>query len=463
MTVMSLKRFLTVSAAFVCVAASAFLFHACSSAGEDSFQSIERGRICMRDSILNLITGAEISANEVIITKFGAEGDGVTDCRPAFDEAMKYAAENGGAHIIVPEGTWFVGGPIHFESNVCLDIQENAVLLFSPDPSLYLPVVYTSWEATFLYNYSPYIYGYGLHDVAITGKGTINGNSTDTFATWLGRQWDDQMLTRKMNHEEVPVEERVFGEGYLLRPQLIQFFNCRNITVEGIHMTDCPFWCVHLLECENAICRGLSYDAERVNNDGIDPECSRNVLIEDIDFDNGDDDVAIKSGRDNDGRNVGIPSENIIIRNCRFNGHSGVALGSEMSGGIRNVFIEDCTFGGFCRIGVYLKTNPDRGGYIRDVYVNNCEFDEVGRLFEVTTGYANEGRDNNHYAKIENIYVDGLRCRKARDYGLLLQGIGENPISNVIFRNVEIAEADNPMRVENVTKIEMKDCRIGDN
>ena len=190
---------------------------------------------------------------------------------------------------------------------------------------------------------------------------------------------------------------------------------------------------MHLLKSENIVCRGLRYDAKLVNNDGIDPECSRNVLIEDIEFNNGDDNVAIKSGRDNDGWTHGSPSENIVIRNCRFKGLHAVVIGSEMSAGVRNVFVENCTFGGYCKRGIYIKTNPDRGGFVTNLYVKNCEFDEVEDLFYATSMYAGEGLDNDKFTRVGDIFVDGLRCRKATAAGLVLQGTEAEPISNVMF------------------------------
>ena len=145
---------------------------------------------------------------------------------------------------------------------------------------------------------------------------------------------------------------RQYGEGHYLRPHLIQLHGCRDVTLSGFFITNSPFWCVHLLCCENVICRGLRYDAKLVNNDGIDPEMTRNLLIEDIDFNNGDDNVAIKAGRDNDGWRTARPSENIIIRNCRFKGLHGVVIGSEMSAGVRNVFVEDCDHAGYVKRGL---------------------------------------------------------------------------------------------------------------
>lgn len=421
----------------------------------------EQERVARRDSILSLITGADIPADSLLITDFGAKGDGEKDCKRAFDRAMKAAGRKGGARIVVPEGTYLVKGPIHFVSNVCLDLRKGAVIKFAPEPELYLPMVKTSWEGTFIYNYSPFIYGYGLHDVSIIGEGTIDGNASTTFATWKSKQRAGQARSREMNHNETAVDERKFGEGWWLRPQLIQFYGCKDITLSGVFITNAPFWCVHLLKSENIICRGLRYNAKLVNNDGIDPECSRNILIEGIEFDNGDDNVAIKSGRDNDGWAAASPSENIIIRNCRFKGLHAVVMGSEMSSGVRNVFVEDCTFGGYCKRGIYIKTNPDRGGFVSDLYVKNCKFDEVEDLFYATSMYAGEGLDNDKFTRVGHIYVDGLTCRKATAAGLVLQGTTAEPIRDVLFSNVEIGEAKNAISFDNTVDVEMSDCHIG--
>lgn len=211
-----------------------------------------------RDSILSVITGAKTPGHMINILKTGAKGNGVKDCKPAFDRAMKEAAHKGGAHIIVPPGTYLIKGPVHFVSNVCLELQEGATLKFSPEPQYYLPAVRTSWEGTLLQNYSPMIYGYGLTNVSITGKGSIDGNAATTFATWRTKQKAAQTMTRKMNHEETPVEKRNFGEGDWLRPQLIQFFRCKDITISDVFITNSPFWCIHLLESENIICRAYA-------------------------------------------------------------------------------------------------------------------------------------------------------------------------------------------------------------
>lgn len=418
-------------------------------------------RIAKRDSILSQITGATIPENTIDITSFGAKGNGKKDCKPAFDKAMKKAARNGGAHIMVPAGEYLLNGPIHFVSNVCLELQEGAILKFSPEPEHYLPLVKTSWEGTFIQNYSPFIYGYQLENISIIGKGTIDGNAGATFATWKSQQKKGQQLTRDMNHKETPATERNFGEGYFLRPQLIQFFDCKNITIEGVFITNSPFWCIHLLKSENIICRRIRYDAKLVNNDGIDPEYTRNLLIEDITFNNGDDNVAIKCGRDNDGWTTNRPSENIIIRNCKFKGLHGVVLGSEMSAGIQNVFIENCSYGGYCKRGIYIKTNPDRGGFIRNIFVNDCKFGDVEDLFYATSMYAGEGMDNNHFTEVHNIHVKNVSCKTASAAGIVLQGTEAKPIYNVSFENINIEKAAIGLSFTNTDYIKLKNCNIG--
>ncbi len=447
-----MKRTLTL-ATLLCFAL--FAAQTVKAAGDNGYDTARR------DSILKLITGAKTPQTKSSILKFGAKGDGKKDCLPAFKKAMAASKKKGGLHIVVPAGTYYLKGPIHFESNTCLELAEGAILKFAPEPEYYLPMVKTSWEGTFMQNYSPFIYGYNLHDVSIIGKGTIDGNAATTFATWRKDQKKAQALSRQMNHEERDVAERNFGEGSWLRPHLIQFFGCRNVTVADVFITNSPFWCIHLLKSENIVCRSLRYDAKLVNNDGIDPECSKNILIEDVDFNNGDDNVAIKSCRDNDGWKLGSPSENIIIRNCRFKGLHAVVLGSEMSAGVRNVFVEDCTYGGYCKRGIYIKTNPDRGGFVENLYVRNCKFDEVEDLFYVTSMYAGEGLDNNRFSTIRNLFVDGLTCRKATAAGIVLQGTKTKPICGVSFRNVNIGEVKNALSIDDAEDVSFQQCHIG--
>ncbi len=415
-----------------------------------------------RDSILRLITGAKMDVPKTVnVARLGADATGKKDARPAFIKAMKMARKQGRLRVVVPRGDYFIKGPIQLVSGVCLELQEGATLHFSPDAKDYLPLVDTSWEGSYLRNYSPMIYGRGLHDVSIIGKGTIDGNCAETFGTWREKQKEGRMLSRQMNHEGVLPSERKFGEGYFLRPQLIQLYECRGVTIEDVFITNSPFWCIHLLQSENIICRGIRYDAKLVNNDGIDPESSRNILIENIHFNNGDDNVAIKSGRDNDGWNYAKPSSGIIIRNCHFKGLHAVVIGSEMSGGVENVFVEDCDLAGYCKRGIYVKTNPDRGGYVRGIYVRNVQFDEVEDLIYVTSMYAGEGANSTHFSMIENIYVENLSCKKAANHGIVFQGTKAIPIRNVRLQDIDIEEVDNAISLDCTEDIILRDCHLG--
>ncbi|MDD4967916.1 MAG: glycoside hydrolase family 28 protein [Paludibacter sp.] len=413
----------------------------------------------LRTDILKNIHSPAVPSNTISILTFGAVGDSITDCKPAFDKALAECTRLKGAKIVIPAGIYFVGGPIRLVSNVCLEIQKGARLKFSSDPEKYLPVVPTSWEGTFILNYSPFIYGYKLQNIAITGEGTIDGNALKTFSTWRDLQSKDQQLSRDMNHNNVPVNKRVFGANHYLRPQLIQLFDCKNILIEDISITNSPFWCIHLLKSENITVRRVNYNAHNINNDGIDPEYCKNVLIENINFDNGDDNVAIKSGRDDEGRATGIPSENILIRNCRFKGLHAVAIGSEMSGGVKNVIIENCVSGGKCKRGIFLKSNPDRGGYITDIYVNNVTFKEVEDCFYITSNYHGEGKGHN--TDIHNVFVDSMFCHKATNAGLVIQGFPSKKIKDIYFSNIRIDQAASPLSFTNSENVVMNNVIIG--
>ncbi|PRD57357.1 glycoside hydrolase family 28 protein [Sphingobacterium gobiense] len=429
-----------------------------SSCGNSVTENLSR--IKKRDQILSLITPPSLSTNLIDLQDFGALGDSLTDNKPAFDKALEKCKSLGGGRIIVPPGIYLVNGPIHLISNVTLDLQKGAKLVFGSNPDDYLPAVLTSWEGTFLYNYSPFIYAYQAENVAIIGEGVIDGNSEDTFSTWHAKQKPSQTRSRKMNHEDTPIEERVFGAGHYLRPHLVQFFECKNILIEDVTLSNSPFWCVHLLKSENITARRVKFDAFNKNNDGFDPEYSKNILIEDIDFNNADDNVAIKAGRDHEGRKTGITSENIIIRNCRFKGLHGVVIGSEMSAGVQNVFVENCTFGGYCKRGIYLKSNPDRGGFIRDIYVNNVEFGEVEDCFFITSYYHGEGSD--HETDIRDIFVDDLRCNKVRNAALVIQGYPTKKVSDIHFSNIQIDTAKTAVSFTNAENIVFNNLIIGD-
>ncbi|WP_456311891.1 glycoside hydrolase family 28 protein [Pseudomonas shirazensis] len=412
------------------------------------------------DSIVNRIQLPVFPAYQINIAKLGAKGDSVTNNKAAFDKAMALCKKNNGGTIIVPKGIYKINGPIHFLSNVNLKIEKGAKIKFSDNPQDYLPMVLTSWEGTILYNYSPLIYAYECNNIAITGEGTIDGEGGKTWKTFKAKEAKGKDLSREMNHNNAALQDRKFGEGYFLRPQMIQFFKCKNILVENVRIENSPFWCLHLLKSESITVRGISYKSLNYNNDGIDPEYAKDVLIENVTFDNGDDNVAIKAGRDHEGRaNSATPSQNIVIRNCNFKGLHGVVLGSEMSAGIQNVYVENCKTVGYLKRGIYIKTNADRGGYIKNIFVRNIQLDEVEDCLYLTANYHGEG--SGYQSDISNIHFSNITCNKASESGIVIQGFPEKKIRNISLKNIEIKSAKNAISNENAENVLMTDVFIG--
>ena len=263
------------------------------------------------------------------VTDFGARPDDGRDATAAFRAAIEACARAGGGRVVVPPGVYLTG-PIHLKSRVNLHVSEGATIRFSRDPAAYLPVVRTRWEGVELMGYSPLVYAYEQHDVAITGKGTLDGQA-DAEHWWPWKrnghpqsQKPDRDRLFAQAEAGVPVAERVFGAGHYLRPQFVQPYRCTNVLVEGVTITNAPMWIIHPVLSRNVIVRGVTVVSSGPNNDGCDPESSSDVLVEDTLFDTGDDCIAIKSGRNADGRRLGVPSERILVRGCRMRaGHGG--------------------------------------------------------------------------------------------------------------------------------------------
>lgn len=412
------------------------------------------------DAIVKRIQLPKIPAYKINVSKVGAKGDSVSNDKPAFDKAMALCRKNNGGTIIVSKGIYTLNGPIHFVSNVNLQVEKGAKIRFSDNPKNYLPMVVTSWEGTMIYNYSPLIYANNCTNISITGEGTIDGEGHNIWNSFKAKEKADKLATREMNHNSVPISGRKFGEGHFLRPQLIQFLNCKNVLVENVTIEDAPFWCIHLLKSESITIRGLKYDAFNANNDGIDPEYSKDILIENIDFNNADDNVAIKSGRDHEGRsNSATPSQNIVIRNCRFKGLHGVVLGSEMSAGIQNIYIENCKTSGYLKRGIYFKTNADRGGFIKNIFVRNIELDEVEDALYITSNYMGEGSE--FPSDVSDIYFSDITCNKARETAIIIQGFPEKKVRNISLNNIEVKSAKNGMTILNTENVTVNNVIVG--
>ncbi len=411
------------------------------------------------DEIIASISIPQFPELVINVKEAGASGTGLQNDLPAFIQAVEELSEKGGGVLLVPGGEYYLEGPIHLKSNINLRLEKGARLFFSSDPGHYLPVVKTSWEGTFLYNYSPFIYAAACKNIAITGEGVIDGEASETWNTWKEMQQGDQLLSRKMNHDGTPLEDRIFGEGHYLRPHLVQFLDCENVLVEGVQLEDSPFWCLHLLRCDGVTVRNISYNAHNKNNDGIDPEYSRNVLIENVTFNNADDNIAIKAGRDDEGRASDRMSENIVVRNCHFMGLHAVVIGSEMSAGVQNVYVYDCDFAGDLKRGIYLKSNPDRGGFIRNIHVNNVQFGRVEDGIYITSYYHNEGAG--HVTEISDIHFNNISVETASGTGIVLQGFPEKKLNGISFENINIKQAANALSMENTEDIRFTEVTIG--
>ena len=397
--------------------------------------------------ILRRIKPPRFRRKDYLLTDFGGVGDGKQDNRGAFVMAIFACNADGGGRVLVPPGVFQCNGPIHLKSNVELHVSAGATLRFSAEPDHYLPPVLTSWEGTEVFNYSPQVYAYQATNVALTGAGTIDGNAKHTFATWKPGQAADQLRLRQMGNDGVPLFQRVFGKGHRLRPHMIQFFGCKNVLVEGLTLKDAPFWMIHPVFCSNVSVRKVTFDSYNQNNDGVDPESSVDTLIEDCHMRTGDDSVAVKSGRDQDGWRIGQATENVVIRNCIMDSHHGaLALGSEMSGGIRNVFMENCRLSRVERA-VYAKSNLDRGGQVQNVWVRNLTVEEaVTGLLVFTTAYHGY-RGNAFPPRFSSFLIENLACKKAK-VAIDAVGVAEAPLRDITLRNIRVELSERPLRLE---------------
>ena len=406
------------------------------------------------------------------IKNFGAVGDGITDCTEAFKNAIVECNKNGGGKVLVPKGTYYTGA-IHLLSNVNLHLDENAVLKFSTDSKKYLPFVYSRWEGVECMNYSALIYAYGQENIAITGKGILDGQAANkNWWNWKGKNdfgWIEGMPNQnegriklfELGENDTPVEDRNFGEGFYLRPNFIQFYKSKNILVQGITLKDSPMWFINPVLCYNLTFRDLKIEGMGPNNDGIDPESCENVLIDNCYFDNGDDCIAIKSGRNNDGRRVNVPSKNIIIKNCKMkNGHGGVVIGSEISGGANNIFVEECIMDSpELDRALRIKTNSIRGGKISNIFVRNLTIGEVKEAILKINFYYEEGDAGKFIPQVENIVMENIKSKKS-DYAIWIKAYERSKIKNVKIYNSEFENVLNENILENVDSITYSNVQI---
>jgi unsaturated rhamnogalacturonyl hydrolase len=394
--------------------------------------------------ILARIKAPQFPDRDFVITQYGAVAGGSNDCTAAIRQAIDACTKAGGGRVVVPDGV-FLTGAIHLKSNVNLHLADGATLKFSTDPASYLPVVLTRFEGVECMNYSPFIYAFEQENIAITGKGTLDGSaSIDNWWAWTKRGPDEDKGRARRSRDQLnnmgerglPVSERMFGAGQYLRPNFVQPYRCRTVLIEGVSIRNSPMWEINPVLCVNVTVRGLNIVSHGPNNDGCDPESCRDVLIEDCLFDTGDDCIAIKSGRNSDGRRVNVPAENIIVRNCNMkDGHGGVVMGSEISGHCRNVFVENCKMDSpNLDRALRFKDNAVRGGVIENVFMRNVEVGQVKEAVLTIDLLYEEGTNGTHQAIVRHVELDHVTSQ-ASPRVMWIAGYSGAVIDDVRFKD----------------------------
>ncbi|HSP17821.1 MAG TPA: glycoside hydrolase family 28 protein [Thermoanaerobaculia bacterium] len=410
--------------------------------------------------ILGRIVPPVFPKRDFLITRYGGD----------IAKAINACHRAGGGRVVVPKGDYLTG-PVRLLSRVELHLDAGATLRFSNDPEKY-PLVYTRWEGVELMNYSPLVYAFECEDVAVTGDGTLDGQADEKhWWNWKpasgpsdrsqpeppAPQVADRMQLMEQAEHGLPVEQRIYGKGHFLRPTFIEPYRCRNVLIEGVTVKNAPFWNIHPTLCTNVTVRGVKVIANGPNTDGCDPESCRGVLIEDCVFDTGDDCIALKSGRNADGRRVNVPVEDVIIRRLQMKaGHGGITIGSEISGGARNIFAEKCTLDSpTLERGLRMKSNTMRGGVIENVFVRDIEIGNV--LFapiEIDLRY--EARESGPFLPVvRNIVVERMRSAHSR-YGLYIRGLEQAPVRGVTLRDCTFRGVTNGQVIEGAVDVTLR-------
>lgn len=422
-------------------------------------------------ALKKVIKAPKFRKKDYVITAFGAVGDGVTKNTDAIRQAIEKCNAEGGGRVVVPQGV-FLTGAIYLKSNVNLHVSEGATLLFSRDSSDY-PIVFTRWEGMECMNYSAFIYAYEEENIAITGKGLLDGNAdNDNWWYWCGARkfgWDEnrpgeQKPARATLHRQMAAEinprERVYGHGHFLRPNFVQPYLCKNFWMADVKLINAPMWNLNPVLCENVLIERVTIVSHGPNNDGCDPEACKNVWIRDCYFDTGDDCIAIKSGRDEDGRNIGRPAENHIIENCMMkDGHGGVVIGSEIAGGARNIYaLNNVMDSPNLDRALRLKTSSSRGGIIENVFFYNTE---VGQYKDAAVRFNMfYEKPGNHVPIIRNIWVENMTVTGGGRYGVLSAAYESSPVTNFTMINCKIDGVKELYKIDHMKNVNLKNVII---
>ena len=434
----------------------------------------------------------EFNEQRYDITGYGAVSGGRVKNTAAFDKAITECSQNGGGHVIVPRGIWLTG-PIALKSNVDLHLEKGAVIQFSADFDDY-PLINTSFEGFFTYRCVSPLYGKELENVAVTGEGVIDGSG----GAWRPvkhfklpeRQWDALVkgggvvldgkeeswwpseAAKQGNITLVKnpalLRDKAECEKYrdFLRPAMVNFTNCKCVLLDGVTFQNSPAWNLHPWCCEHVTIRNVNVRNPwfSQNGDGLDVDSCKYVKVYDSVFDVGDDALCVKSGKNEDGRKLGKECEFVEFKNCTvYHGHGGFVIGSEMSGGVRNIKITDCTFIG-TDTGLRFKSCLGRGGVVEDIYVDNIDMTEIPKEAIIfTMGYDMDTKEGQTVApeeipEFKNVTITNVNCAKA-GVPISISGLSAMPVHDITLKNVNIASA-NDIKTENAENITMENVNI---
>jgi polygalacturonase len=425
------------------------------------------------DRIVARIARPRFAARDFLLTDFGAIGDGIAKCTEAFVKAIAACCDAGGGRVVVPEGIWLTG-PIHLRSNVHLFVARGATVKFSRDPADYLPLVLTRWEGVECMNYSPLIYAFEAENIAVTGQGTLDGQASDEYWwPWKGKAnfggWQpgtpNQDAARRrlfaMGDAGTAMAERLFGEGSYLRPNFFEPYRCKTVLIEGVTLKNAPFWEVHPVLCRSVTVSGLTIDSAGPNTDGCDPESCTDVLIENCSFNTGDDCIAIKSGRNGDGRRVATPSQNIVIRGCTMKaGHGGVTIGSEITGGVHNVFVENCRMDSpNLWNAIRIKNNAMRGGDLGNFHFRHIVIGQVSHgVLTIDFNYE-EGAHGPYHAVLKGVHLSAIVSGKSK-YAVDAQGLPSATVEDITIENCVFDNVSDGMILRHVRGVRFRNFKV---
>ena len=452
--------------------------------------------------IVSSIAEPEIPEFTINLIEFSGkkpDSEGTINFQPYIKQAIDSLAANGGGWLHFPNTadlnswlryteTYRIEGPIELKSNTGLLIDRSVKLFFPFNPNKYLvdgKGVITRYEGTTIYSFSPLIRAFSAKNIAVKARGTtgdmpeIDGDGEKwQYWMWEGEKQRQQeglqasyQLLKDVNNADVPIAERVYidPENDFFRPEMMEFFLCENVLVDGIKIKDSPFWCIKPVFSQSCIFRNLAFDAFAVNNDGVDPESSKNILIENIMFGNHDDNIAIKAGRDKEGRDGALvagtelenmkseyiqngrikgATENVVIRNNHFYGHYAICIGSEMSGSVREVYAVDNYSVKEVNMGFFIKSSRLRGGTVENIYVNGLHLNHVkNEVISIVPNY-DKANESPYPPTIRNVQVKNVTS-KSSGRGILIYGWSDEPVENVLLERIEISGVkENTLQIE---------------